>query len=407
MQKINKMGDIMIKIEDKQNCTGCQACSNICPEQCISMEFDDEGFWYPVVDIDRCTDCGFCKKVCPILNKVEYENKAKAYACINNHESIRLESSSGGMFTLIAEQVIANGGIVFGARFDDKFNVIHNYVETKGELGEFRGSKYVQSKIGETYKEVKKFLKKGRKVLFSGTPCQIAGLMSFLGRSYDNLIALDIVCHGVPSPVVWQKYIEYQEEIVGSKTRRIAFRQKDEGWKLYSLSFTFQNDKEYIQTLKKDLYMRAFLKDICLRPSCYNCQFKTLNRQSDITLADFWGIQNLLPEMDDDKGTSLIFVNSKKGQKMFKEIKDDILYKEVDINEAVSYNSAAVKSAKYNPKRNDFFRDLDRLPFDQLVKKYCSDAISFRVKKKIKGAIRLTLNYVGLLNVIKKYKYKK
>ena len=394
----------MIKIDDKQSCTGCYACLNICPKQCISMNNDDEGFWYPVVYDERCIECGLCDKVCPILNKVEYDNKPIAYACMNNDLSIRLESSSGGIFTLIAEQIITSGGIVFGARFDDNFNVVHDYAETKEGLRVLRGSKYLQSRIGETYKEAGKFLRKGGKVLFSGTPCQIAGLKSFLRSTYDNLFTVDIICHGVPSPLVWQKYIEYREETAGSKTRKIAFRRKDEGWKLYSLSFIFQNDKEYIQTLKKDLYMRAFLKDICLRPSCYNCQFKTLNRESDITLADFWGVQKILPEMDDDKGTSLVFVNSEKGHEMFKEIKDKITLKEVDIKEAVSYNSAAIKSARFNPKRNSFFEDLDSIPFKSMVKKYCSDPMLTRIKRDIKSTSRTILKKLGFLDIIIKYR---
>ncbi len=391
----------MIRIEDKQICTGCYACLNICPEQCVFMNNDNEGFWYPVVDNERCIDCGLCVKVCPIINRVEYENKPITYACINNREDIRLESSSGGIFTLIAEQIIACGGIVFGARFDDNFNVIHDYVDTKEGLQKFRGSKYLQSRIGETFKEVEKQLEKGRKVLFSGTPCQIAGLKSFLDKPNDSLFTVDIICHGVPSPLVWQKYIEYREAIAGSKARRIAFRRKDEGWKLFSISFIFENDKEYIQTYKSDLYMRAFLKDICLRPSCYNCQFKTLNRDSDITLADFWGIQNILPEMDDNKGTSLLFVNSKKGLGMFEEIKGNIISKKVDINEAVSYNLAAVRSSRYNPKREDFFREIDKLPFEQLINKYCSNSVLIRIKRKIKLPIRTILKEIGLLDVIK------
>lgn len=393
----------MINLINKEKCTGCYTCYSICPQECIVMDSDTEGFWYPVVDINRCTDCGLCEQVCPLIIKNTVNNSPVAYACINKNEKVRLESSSGGVFTLIAEKVIEAGGIAIGARFDEKFNVIHDFVETKEELAKIRGSKYVQSKIGNTYIKTKEFLNQGRKVLFSGTPCQVAGLTSYLGRGYDCLFAIDLICHGVPSPVVWQKYINYREKKAGSRTRRIDFRRKDEGWKLYSLLFKYQNGKEYIQTLNKDLYMRAFLKDVCLRPSCYDCQFKTLNRQSDITLADFWGIQNVLPEMDDDKGTSLIFVNSGNGCEMFKEIKDDIIYEEVDMEKAVRFNLAVVKSAKYNPQREGFFKDLDRLPFDQLVKKYCSDFLYVRAKKKAKEVVRTVLKYLGLLDIIKKY----
>lgn len=392
----------MITINNKKECMGCHACLNICPQNCISMESDTEGFWYPKVDYDKCVKCGLCIIVCPIINKTVIKNKPKAYACINNNESIRLDSSSGGIFTLVAEQVINNGGIVFGAGFNENFGVEHSYIETKKDLEKFRGSKYVQSKIGDTYSQVKNFLKQGRKVVFSGTPCQIGGLKSYLGQSHDNLFCIDIVCHGVPSPKIWQKYLDFRRKIAGSSPRRIAFRLKYEGWKRFSVSFLFDNDTEYRQTLDKDLYMMAFLKDVCLRPSCYACEFKTLHRESDITLADFWGIQNVLPEMDDDKGTSLIFVNSDNGQSMLEEIKDNILYKEVDINQAVKYNPAAIKSAMYNPKRDGFFDSVDELSFDQLVKKYSTESIVVRIKRSLISLAYKILKKVGLLTICKK-----
>jgi coenzyme F420-reducing hydrogenase beta subunit len=356
---------------------------------------------YPKVDNAKCIKCNLCIKVCPIINKTAIKNEPSAYACINKDETIRVESSSGGLFTLIAEQIIDKGGIVFGAGFDENFAVSHSFVEAKDELDKFRGSKYVQSIVGDTYKQAKEFLLQGREVLFTGTPCQIGGLKSFLQQDYENLFCIDIVCHGVPSPKVWQNYISYQESRVGALTRRIAFRCKDKGWKRFSISFIFENNMEYRQTLDKDLYMKAFLKDICLRPSCYACEFKTLNRESDITLADFWGIENLLPEMDDDKGTSLIFINSKNGQSMLKKIKDQILYNEIDINKAVSYNSAAIKSAEYNPKKDSFFEELDKIRFDKLVRKYCSNSIYTRIKMRIKLVVCVILKKTGLFKLVR------
>lgn len=378
----------MINVIDREQCTGCHACFNTCPQNCISMESDKFGFLYPVVEYGKCTDCDLCKNVCPIIHRKKIRNEPKAYACMNRNERVRLESSSGGIFTLIAELIINKGGIVFGAKFDEDFSVVHNYAETSIDLKEYRGSKYVQSKIGESYKQAKSILKQGRQVLFTGTPCQVGGLKSYLGQDYDNLFCIDIVCHGVPSPKVWTKYVSYRENCAGAPVQRIAFRNKDEGWKRYSVSFSFENDTEYRQTLDKDLFMRAFLRNICLRPSCYACNFKTLHRESDITLADFWGIQNVLPEMDDDKGTSLVFVNSIKGEYIFNQVKDNICYKEVDINEAVSYNSAAIISVKYNPNYEYFFNELNQLPFGQLVKKFCSDDLMVFVTKKLKLLFR-------------------
>lgn len=391
----------MITINSKKECMGCYACSNICPKKCISMERDNEGFSYPNVNFDICIKCGKCIKVCPIINKTIISNEPIAYACINKDETIRMKSSSGGIFTLVAEQILDNGGVVFGACFDEDFGVEHSYIETKDELHKFRGSKYVQSEIGCIYSQVKDFLKQKRKVLFTGTPCQIEGLKSYLGQVYENLLCIDIVCHGVPSPIVWQKYISHREECSGSQVRKIDFRQKSEGWKRYSVSFLFNDNTEYLQTFDNDLYMKAFLRDICLRPSCYSCEFKTLNRQSDITLADFWGIEFIIPEMDDDKGTSLIFVNSSKGQAILEKISDKIIYKEVDIHQAVTYNPAVIKSANYNRKRYNFFKDLDKLPFDSLVIKYCIDDIFLRVKRKGKFFIYTIMKKAGLSNIVK------
>lgn len=389
----------MIMINDKKDCTGCHACSNICPKSCITMKSDNDGFWYPIVDYDKCIKCQLCIKVCPIINKTTVRNQPSAYACYNKDENIRLESSSGGIFTLIAEQIIDNGGVVFGAGFNKKFSVFHSYVKTKEELEKFRGSKYVQSKIGDTYKEAKEFLDQGTKVLFTGTPCQIGGLKSYLKKDYDNLFCIDIICHGVPSPKVWEKYVSYQEKRAGLLTQRIDFRRKNEGWKRYSVSFLFKNNTEYTQTHNKDLFMKGFLNNICLRPSCYACDFKTLHRQSNITLADFWGIENILPVMDDNKGISLIFVNSINGQFMLEQIKDKILYKEVDIKQSIMYNPSAIKSVEYNPKRENFFRDVDQFIFDKLIKKYCSDSILIKIKRKVKFIARIVLKNTGLSNI--------
>lgn len=393
---------IDLKIKNKKDCMGCYGCSNICPQSCITMKSDEEGFCYPKVDYNECIKCGLCIKICPIINKIMVGNNPRAYASINKNKDIRLESSSGGIFTLIAEEVIDEGGVVFGASFNHDFSVVHKYIETKGELRELRGAKYVQSVIGNTYRQVKEFLKQGRWVLFSGTPCQIAGLKSYLQSEYDKLFCVDIICHGVPSPKVWEKYIQFHEANTNSKLKKVSFRNKDEGWKQYSVSFLFKNNSKYIQKSRDDLYMQAFLKDVCLRPSCYACEFKTLNRQSDITLADFWGIQNMLPEMDDDKGTSLIFVNSIKGESMLGRTKDKALYKEVDIKQSVKYNSAAIKSVEYNQGREGFFNNLDNLSFDKLIKKYCSDKAVIRIKKKLRFFVALILRKTGTLEMAKK-----
>jgi len=378
----------MIQITNSVQCNGCSACYSICPQNCIDMQRDGEGFRYPLVDQSRCIECGMCEAVCPLLHEQLILNDPVAFACQNLDETIRLNSSSGGIFSLIASEIIRQGGIVFGAVFDPAFSVIHESTESIDDLDRFRGSKYVQSQIGDSFLEVKAVLDQGRPVLFSGTPCQIGGLKSFLNGNDQNLFCIDIICHGVPSPAVWERYVTYRQHQAKSTAQRIAFRRKNDGWKRYSVSFQFEKNTEYRATLDKDPYMRAFLKDICLRPSCHDCGFKSLHRQSDITLADFWGIQNILPHLDDDKGTSLIFVNSESGQTMFAQIKDQMNYQKVDINEAVKYNSAATKSAKANPNREKFMAALDSVPFDQMVGKYCIDKMSVRMKRKIRLVIK-------------------
>ena len=365
------------------------------------MEIDKEGFRYPKVDYDLCINCNQCIEACPIISKKIVDNEPLAYACMNKNEEIRLDSSSGGIFTLVAEHVIDKGGAVFGACFNDSFELEHDYVKTKEDLSKLRGSKYLQSKIGNSYNEAKDFLDLGLIVLFTGTPCQIAGLKSFLGgKIYDNLVTIDIICHGVPSPEVWRNYVKFREKEANSQTQRIAFRQKNEGWKLFSVSFSFKNNTEYRKILNEDLYMKAFLKDVCLRPSCYDCEFKSLNRQSDITLADFWGIENVLPEMDDDKGTSLIFINSKTGQDVFNNISSNMIFKEVDINEAVKYNSAAIQSVKSNPNREGFMAEKDIFPFDKLVVKYCNEPLQIRIKNKVKSGVKKILVKTKLINIV-------
>jgi len=246
----------------------------------------------------------------------------------------------------------------------------------------------VQSKIGYTYSQAKEFLDNGRIVLFSGTPCQISGLTSFLGKKYENLICIDNICHGVPSTKVWRIYKDFQEKVYNSKIKSFSFRNKRNGWFEYGSQIRFENNREYYRTVFKDIYMKAFLKDISLRPSCYNCHFKTLHRESDITLADFWGIQEVAPEINDNKGVSLLMLNSNIGKRMIEEIKDLIIVQEVDKQCVEKHNPAVVFSAQVHPKRNEFFARLDTIPFDKLVKKYCMDKFHVRV-------LRVAKRYLG------------
>lgn len=370
----------MIDIVDKKDCTGCWACANICHKSCITMKTDKDGFDYPIVNESICIKCKKCINICPILHKQEIQNNPVAYACFNKDEEIRKESSSGGIFTLLAINIIEDNGVVFGARFNDLFEVEHNYVESVEDIKVFRGSKYVQSKMGYTFTKVKKFLEDGRKVLFSGTPCQIGGLKYFLEKDYDNLICIDIICHGVPSPMVWDKY---KNEISnGKKVTDVSFRDKTYGWKDYSFRMDFEDGTRYFEKGTENKYIKGFIGDIYLRNSCYQCKFKTLHRQSDLTLADFWGIENINKDMDDGKGTSFIIVNSEKGNQILQRIKEQIEVKEVDLEESIKYNMSAVRVSYRNTRREYFFRNINRFKFNKLVEKTLKGSIYSRLKNK-------------------------
>lgn len=380
----------MIEIVNKQDCSGCSACYNKCPKNAIVMVDDEKGFKYPHIKKELCINCGLCHKICPIINSKQIQNKPQAYACYNKNEQVRLSSSSGGIFTLIAQNIIEQGGVIFGAVFDSVFSVKHTYIEKIEELDKLRTSKYLQSRIENTYKEAEKFLKENRKVLFTGTPCQIEGLISYLGKEYDNLITQDIICHGAPSPRVWQKYLSYRKN--KATPIKVNFRDKSKSWNSYELLLKY-NDSEYKTSHFEDTYMKAFLKNASLRDSCYNCSFKKKNRLSDITLADFWGIKNVAPEMDDDKGTSLVIVNSEKGKTLFDNILKDINYKRVDFEIATRYNPSMTNSVKPHKNRTLFFDNLDSMEFDKLVKKYIPDDNLLRkVAKKIWHRIKFTFN---------------
>ena len=376
----------MIDIRDKQNCCGCWACVQICPKKCILMSEDKEGFLYPQVNVLDCINCGLCEKVCPVLIQRSEKNPILVYAAKNNDERIRVESSSGGIFTLLAEEIIANGGVVFGAKFDENWDVVHDCSRTVDHLSAFRGSKYVQSRIECTYKAAEEFLKKKYKVLFSGTPCQISGLKLFLRKEYDNLVTIDFICHGVPSPGVWRRYLT---EEFGGTTKAlpisgISFRDKQRGWERYSFVVRGQaiDDAGENTVLRSDYhwdnsFMKAFLSDLILRPSCHACPTKSGKSGSDITLADYWGIQNVFPDFNDDKGVSAVLINTAKGQQMLEHLNFEKRASSYD--KLVKYNQSIVKSATRTRFRDDFMRSF-------LLNRKVADTSIF-LSKKMKPSI--------------------
>lgn len=350
----------MITITYKSLCCGCSACASICPKHCISMREDNEGFLYPIVNEADCIDCGLCEKVCHELHPNEERKPLKVFAAINKDENVRMDSSSGGIFHLLAEKTIAEDGIVFGARFDEQWQVVIDYAKTMEDVKAFMGSKYVQARMETAYTDAKRFLQEGKKVLFSGTPCQIAGLHHFLRKEYDNLLTVDVICHGTPSPKVWGRYLDEVVTAGRKAINDVQFRNKRNGWKRFNFTMSYNDENKTVSLLchhQQNHFMKAFLQDMVLRPSCYHCQAKNGKSHSDITIADFWGINSEMPEMDDDKGTSLILVNTNKGKAAIDW--GQITHMEATTETALGYNPAYYSSATAHPKREKFFTQLD------------------------------------------------
>lgn len=383
----------MIRIINKENCCGCYACYNICPQNCISMIEDNEGFYYPNVDIDKCINCGLCEKVCCFRSDLPKTQFASiAYACKNRDESMRLGSSSGGIFNILCRYAVLNNGVVFGAAFNKKFEVIHTYAETLNDCNKFYGSKYVQSSIVNSYKKAKEFLDSNRIVIFSGTQCQIKGLNMFLQKKYLNLVTVEVICHGVPSPLVFKKYIENLKKDNKSEIKLIKFRDKNVGWHKFSYLTKFKNGKIYSQSLEKDIFMQGFLKDLYLRPSCYECKAKGNKSNSDFSLADYWGIEEIHRKFDDDKGVSLVILNSQKSLNIFDAISSDMEIIKSNLEYAIKYNPAIIKSANYNKNRKKYFRIIDKVNVNEGIIKYTKLNFTRRVKSKMIRTIKNIVN---------------
>ena len=351
----------MINIIDKHNCVGCRACEQVCPKRCIDMRVDPEGFKYPEVNSDLCIDCHLCEKVCPVLNELKSVKPLMVYGCKSTDKDIQLASSSGGCFTQLAKAILQEGGLVFGAIFDEKFIVIHSSTDKLEELDKFRRSKYVQSDTQNSFALVKEALAAGRKVMFCGTPCQIKGLNLFLRESFPNLLTIDFICHGVPSPKVWADYLKVLKQDIGNHMKLISvnFRSKAKGgWHKFALEFKFANtntteQKTIAQYPGENVYYQLFFQNLSLRPSCFKCPAKGLKSGSDLTIGDFWGIQDAAPERDDYNGISLVIVNSDKGHSFFNSIEIDKF--EVNFETAVKSNPSIFHSVSEPVKRRKFF----------------------------------------------------
>lgn len=364
----------MINKISKAECTGCSACVNICPKTCIEMNADSEGFDYPIINIDKCIECTLCEKVCPIIsetNNGERFNEPLLYAGWSKNDFIRYDSTSGGIFSELANEVLRKGGYVCGAIYDDEWYVTH-YISNKSEdITKIRSSKYLQSSMGDIMKRIKTLLIKGEKVLICGTPCQIEGLYSFLGKEYNNLITCDFICRGVNSPKIFNMYVKYLEETYKAKITEIKFKDKTKGWHRFSTRIEFDNGKRYVKDRYTDSYMRGYLMHSgFMRPSCYDCPTKGLPRVADLSLADFWGIEKINPNLDNDTGTSMILVNSQKGKELFEDINKYIDFEQRNLNEITAGNQFFDASVIRTVTRDKIFSDVDKMTYKELSDKY-------------------------------------
>lgn len=376
----------MIEIKKKEDCCGCWACVQVCPKTCISMNEDCEGFLYPQVDTNLCIDCHLCEKVCPVINQSEPKKPLKVYAAKNPNEEIRMQSSSGGIFTMLAEQTINKGGVVFGAKFNDKWEVVHDFTETIEGIAPFRGSKYVQSRICDNYLKAQQFLKAGREVLFTGTPCQIAGLKKFLRKEYTNLLTVDVVCHGVPSPLVWRDYLQYINPYK-ENINFINMRDKSRGWSKYSYLIKGEDITLYDDYAENSIYLKGFICDLFLRSSCYNCPSKSGKSYSDFTLADCWGFEESCPELFDNRGISAVLVNTSKAVDLISKL--SLNFKGIDFITFTKFNKSYYESSQKNQFYNYFWQNYDtyRTETIQRVLKQMHVSLFWRIFNKFKRLI--------------------
>lgn len=358
----------MISLQ-KKDCCGCAACANICSHKCITMREDAEGFLFPCVDSLNCVQCGLCDRVCPIQHVPQNNMVIKVFAGKNKNEIERFRSSSGGIFGLLARNYIENGGVVVGCKLDEGMQAIHAVVENLQDLDSLFSSKYVQSSTQGIFIKVKQLLEKGEKVLFSGTPCQVAALRNFLGGEKKNLATIDILCHGVPSPKILREYIQRLEKRYDSRMISLSFRCKQKSWKRLYINAVFKNGRRHHLYSGYDSYMQLFLSDCLQRESCFHCPYNTLYRPGDISLGDFWGIGKKYPDFDDNRGVSMILTNNEKGEKLWNSINERVEYFETDIDTAVYGNKVLVQHLPSDVARNEFYRDYVMFGLDRAIER--------------------------------------
>jgi coenzyme F420-reducing hydrogenase beta subunit len=388
---------------NKNECCGCTACKFICPVDAIEMIADKEGFLYPTIDQTICIECKKCQDICAFKNGYSTEDnfaEPLVFAARHKNENVLLSSTSGGAFTAISDYVLNKGGVVFGAGFDDNFNVIHQIAEDTEMRERLKGSKYVQSDLKKTYLEVKKSLAEDKLVLFTGTPCQNTGLRAFLlEESVENLILCDLVCHGTPSPLMWREYLENIVKKTKQSVEAFSFRDKRIGWRGANTTVKFAgksvSNKEIV-----NVYSKLYFSQTMTRPSCHNCKYTNLKRPSDITIADFWGIEDCTPDFDDNKGTSLLVINTEKGKKVLNNIREDLIIRESCIEDCVKKQTQLQAPPMPAPYRQEFWHDYEKYGYGYISKKYGGNNIKAHLKRRVKSILAT----LGLLDVIRRIK---
>ena len=352
------------------------------------------------IDEGTCIDCGVCKKTCAFQRhdvKNKDYNLPEVYAARHRDNEVLKNSSSGGAFTAISDFVLENSGVVYGVSFDEKFNLVYKKAETKKERDKFRGSKYSQSSLKDTFIDVKKDLERDVLVLFVGTPCQVDGLKSFLGnRCQDNLILCDLVCHGASSPLIWQEHIKSIKKYISKNINSYKFRDKNYGWRGVNVTLQYDNTKNQSNTNLLRTYSNLYFQSLITRPSCHNCKYTNLNRVSDITIGDFWGIEKCMPEFDDNKGMSLILVNTEKGTRVFNSVKHDLIYKKSNVDDCLQPQLQHPDKPSLN--RKYFWGDYKNKGYNYVIKKYAG----YGFKNKVKSIVIIGLQKSRLINFLKK-----
>ncbi len=380
-----------MKITDHEKCVGCGGCQHICPKSAITMIEDPEGFLRPRVDENLCVECGLCQKTCPMEAPCLLEGEKKAYALKHKDESARDKCASGGAFIALSDTVLKDGGIVYGVIYDENFRAVHARAESAGERDKMCGSKYVQSDPGDTFQQVAEDLKQGKKVLYSGTSCQIDGLQHYLtckNVNMQNLMTVGLICHGVPSPKLWQEHITN----IQTKRKKTVIgyfnRYKIRGWHEHNECITYEDGKKEYYTKLSQNHKDLFYGHYIIRPSCSVCAYATDPSAADITIADFWGIQYVMPEIDDNRGVSLVLTNSEKGETLVQSLQNVTLW-ETDRETALSHNHT--KPCKPNPRRESFWKDYHAHGYHYVCAKYVQDSIKGRIlyggKKRLRAIL--------------------